>query len=404
MKNINYIKKWCPVVPTDKKYLIDVLKRREFSGSDSYYTIKVEKAWSDYIGVKHCILTNSGTSALHMAIASIGAIAGDEIIVPSFSFISTALCVLHQNLIPIFCDIKKGEMGIDENSIERLITARTKAIIVVHLNGIPVNIKQIKKIADRHNLILIEDACQSHGAKFGDKKIGSFGHMAAFSLNKSKNLPAGEGGFFVTNDKKYYTKANMIYQFGEFKEDKDKRSYNSYDLGWMYKTNEFVAAIAYSHLFYLDKWNKKRFNNVKYLDSMINKIPELETFKFYENSLPAYWRYSFKIKSSVLINKPYFKKNLSDDLKIRGLKISQWQNLALPEQPVIKNKIGYGNGCPWIHGRDIDYSDQKIMKNTKDLINRIIWLDEGIQPPNSKKEIDYIFNIIEEEINKINFK
>ena len=136
MKNVNNIKNWEPVVFEDKKYLLDVLRRREFSGTDSYYIKKIEKEWCDYIGVKHCILTNSGTSALHMAVAAIGADAGDEIIVPSFSFIASALCVLHQNLIPVFCDIKEGQMAIDENKIERLITKRTKGIIVVHLNGI----------------------------------------------------------------------------------------------------------------------------------------------------------------------------------------------------------------------------------------------------------------------------
>ncbi|MFH1610915.1 MAG: DegT/DnrJ/EryC1/StrS family aminotransferase [Patescibacteria group bacterium] len=401
MTSIIKIKNWEPVVPEDKEYLLDVLKRREFSGSDSYYTKKVEKAWGDYVGAKHCILTNSGTSALHMAISSIGAVAGDEIIVPSFSFIASALCVLHQNLIPVFIDIKNGQMGLDENNIEKVITKKTKAIIVVHLNGIPVDIEKIRKITDKYKLILIEDACQAHGAVINQKKVGSLGDIAAFSLNKSKGLPAGEGGFFVTNNEKYYEKADMVRKFGELNKNKGLRNYNSYELGWMYKTSEFVAAIAYSHLKYLDIWNKTRVFNVEYLNKKIKTLQELEIFYTSINYQPAYWRYAFKIKKDILKQRPDFKRMLSRNLRKHGLKISQWQNLALPEQPVIKNKFGYGNGCPWVHGRDIDYNDPLIMQNTKDLINRVIWLDEGIQPPNSVKELDYIYNTIKLEVNNL---
>ena len=160
--------------------------------------------------------------------------------------------------------------------------------------------------------------------------------MSAFSLNKSKGLPAGEGGFFVTNSEKYYKKANMVYQFGELKENKKIRNYNSYDLGWMYKTNEFVAAIASSHLKYLDIWNKTKLSNVKYLNNKIRTLPELETFHVPKKCQPAYWRYAFKIRKSVLVRNPNFKRILSDNLKAWGLKVSQWQNLALPEQPVAK--------------------------------------------------------------------
>lgn len=401
MRNINVVKDWEPVVREDKKYLLDVLRRREFSGTDSYYVKQIQSRWGDYVGVKHCILTNSGTAALHMAISSIGAVAGDEVIVPSFSFIASALCILHQNLIPVFCDIKEGQMVIDEGKIEKLITKRTRAIIVVHLNGIPADIKAVRKIADKHKLVLIEDACQAHGATISGRKVGSFGDMAAFSLNKSKGLPAGEGGFFVTNNKEFYRKANMVYQFGELREDKELRNYNSYNLGWMYKTNEFVAAIACSHLKYLDIWNRTRFSNAKYLDNKIKTLPELEIFDTPKDCRPAYWRYAFKIRKNILMHNHDFKQALSDGLKIRGLKVSQWQNLTLPEQPVIKNKVGYGNGCPWVHGDKINYDNPTIMKNAKDLINRIIWLDEGIQPPNRDKELDYIFDAIKEVISEI---
>ena len=344
MKNVNKIKNWAPVVPEDREYLLDVLSRKEFSGRNSHYIQKVEKEWADYVGVSHCILTNSGTSALHMAMASLGAVAGDEVIVPSFSFIASVLCVLHQNLIPVFCDIKVGQMSIDEDQIEKLITARTKAILVVHLNGIAVNIEVIRKIADKYKLILIEDACQAHGTIVNGKKVGSFGDMAAFSLNKSKGLPAGEGGFFVTNNKKYYDKAKMVHQFGELDKNKEFREYNSYDLGWMYKTNEFVASIACSHLKYLEDWNKIRLCNFNYLNNKIKTLPELEIFEVSKNCRPAYWRYAFKIKKDISIEIPDFKRKLTHNLKTWGLKISQWQSLALPEQPVIKNKFGYGNG------------------------------------------------------------
>ena len=154
----------------------------------------LEKEWSEYTGKKHCLATSSGTAALHMALAALKIGPGDEVIVPAYTFLASASCVLHAGAIPVFVDIDRGTYNIDTKSIEEKITENTRAVIPVHLHGLPCDMDSVRKIADKHKLFIVEDACQAHGAEYKGKKTGCFGDLAAFSLNSSKNLrPEREG-------------------------------------------------------------------------------------------------------------------------------------------------------------------------------------------------------------------
>ena len=169
---------------------------------------KLEKLIARYVGVKYAVAFNSGTSALHALMASYGFGEGDEIIVPSFSFISTANAPLFTKAKPVFAEIESATFGLDPKDVEKKITKKTRAIMPMHYGGAACQIQAIKKIADKYNLILIEDAAESLGSSVAGKKVGTFGDSAIFSFCGPKVITTGEGGAVVTNNKDLFEKLN----------------------------------------------------------------------------------------------------------------------------------------------------------------------------------------------------
>ena len=151
----------------------------------------LEHEFEAFVGVRHCLACNGGTAAIHMAIAAAGVEAGDEVITSAFSFLATPVAVLHQSAVPIFADIDPRTFTIDPADVERRITSRTRAILPVHIHGVPAEMDAINTLARRYGLIVIEDACQAPGARYRGRRAGALAAMAAFSLNWTKNLPAG---------------------------------------------------------------------------------------------------------------------------------------------------------------------------------------------------------------------
>ncbi len=174
---------------------------------------KFERMLSEYIGRKYTVVFSSGTSALHAVLLAYGIGQGDEVIVPSFTFIATANAPLFVGAKPVFADIEETTYGLNPDNVRRKITAKTKAIIPVHYGGSPcLMIKGLEEVAREHNLVLIEDAAESFEAKLNGKKVGTFGHSAMFSLCQTKVFTTGEGGFIVTDSQDIYEKLKMIRQ------------------------------------------------------------------------------------------------------------------------------------------------------------------------------------------------
>ena len=205
--------------------------------------VALQKEWAAFTGAKYCLTTSSGTAALHMALAAVDVGPGDEVIVPAYTFLATASCVLHQMAIPIFVDIRPDTYTINAGQIEAAITDRTKAIIPVHIQGCPADMDPILEIARKHGLHVIEDACQAHGAMYKGRMCGTLGVAGAFSLNNLKNLCGGEGGLFVTDDEDIVKKGDLVRYFGDECDEKTLRQkYNSGILGYMYRNQELPAA------------------------------------------------------------------------------------------------------------------------------------------------------------------
>ncbi len=253
---------WPVLTDDDRRLVNEVLDSGIVAGATGTQVVALEKEWAEFTGARHCLTTGSGTAALHMALVAAGVEPGDEVLVPSYTFLATASCVLHQMAIPVFVDIDPRTYTMDPTKIEAAITERTKVIMPVHIQGCPADMDPILEIARKHNLHIIEDACQAHGAIYKGRKCGTMGLAGAFSLNNLKNLCGGEGGLFVTNDETVLRKGDLVRYFGDECDEKTMRQkYNASILGYMYRNQELPAALARGQLMHLDELNDVRIRN-----------------------------------------------------------------------------------------------------------------------------------------------
>jgi perosamine synthetase len=204
-----------------------------------------EKNFAEFIGTKYGLAVNSGTSGLHLCMLASGIKEGDEVITSPFSFIASSNVILMCNAKPVFVDIDPKTFNIDVNKIEQAITTKTKAILPVHIFGQPCDMDKIMEIAEKHNLIVIEDSCESIGAEFNNKKAGSFGKASVFSFYPNKQLNTGEGGIVLTNDKEFYDMCDSLHNQGRV--DSGQWLQHKY-LGYNYRLNELNCALGVSQL------------------------------------------------------------------------------------------------------------------------------------------------------------
>ena len=389
------LKPWPPITQADRDALMSVLD----TGLSSVNTPNIdalEKEWSEYLGIAHTLMTNSGTAALHMAVAATGIGPGDEVIIPAYTFLASASCVLHHNAIPIFADVHYETGNIDASKIEEKITERTKAVMPVHINGMSADLDEVIAVARRHNLLVIEDACQAHGATYKGKKVGTFGDASGFSLNYFKNLTGIEGGFFVTDDDEYRAKARMVREFGETVHRGKKRAYNSYTMGWMYRSTEFNAAFVRSQLRRLDAMNALRIANARMLNCELSKLPGLGVTQEPADRQGVYWFYPIwldPVKAGMEKVAPaVFRGAVERAVSAEGLRVGLWQTVPVPSQMLFREQVGYGKGCPWTcphyKGR-VRYAEE-VYPMAQKFIDHVTWLVTGYGAPNTANEMDFI--------------
>jgi dTDP-4-amino-4,6-dideoxygalactose transaminase len=370
--------RWPVITEEDKQAVMKVLNSGNLWGPYAENCKGLEAEFAAYVGTQYCIAFNSGTAALHAAVRAAGVGPGDEVITSAYSFMASAVAVLHSNGIPIFVDIDPKTHNIDPRKIEEKITKRTKAIIPVHIEGVPADIDPIMKIAGKHGLVVIEDAAEAHGTKYKGKNIGTIGDMAIFSLNSTKNLPGGEGGLLVTDSAEYRGKANMVRMFGEYMEEGEGRSYVAYTLGWNYRTQEMPAAFARSQLRRLDENNENSRRNGDYLSKELAKIKGLEPPFVPEHSLTNYYKYRLRLKPKELglnIVPEEFRDKLLIAIREEGVDVAIWQTKPLVSNPLFQIKDGYGSGCPWscpFYKGDVIYSEDQYPATIDLLKNSII--------------------------------
>ncbi len=369
--------RWPVLTPADRAAVMGVLDRGVLSGPFAPEVRGLEREFADYIGARFALATNSGTAALHVAMAAAGIGPGDEVITPAFSFVATAMSVLHHNAIPTFVDIEPETFGIDPDKLEAAITPRTKAIVPVHLHGNPCRIEAIAAIAQKHNLLLIEDAAQAHGSAIAGRRVGTFGALGCFSLQSSKNLACGEGGVMVTNDEELYRRACRTRMFGEDITPADEssyridraldgnRAYDSQTMGWMYRTNEMSSALARSQLRRLEEFNAQARRNAAVLSAALGKLPGVTPPAVPGDRVPVWHKYRVRLDATrVGVEAPpaRVRDAVVKALKAEGVDAVLWQTAPVPAQTLFQKKIGYGvrgggagPGTPWDLGAPVNY-------------------------------------------------
>lgn len=366
---------WPMVDEEDKQAILDVFYRGlGIWGSDAPETAALQEEWAKYVGVAHCLVTNSGTSAIHMILRGAGVRAGDEVLVPAYSYGAAPAAVFHQNAIPVFVDIDPKTFTIDPTKMEEHITDRTRAIMPVHAFGLTADMDAIYEIAKKHNLKVVSDAAHAAGAEYKGKKAGAIEEAAAFSLNPTKNLPGIEGGLFTTNDPEIFENGSMCSQNIHLLDMLEKeRKYPVYSLGFNYRANEMTSAFARSQLRKLDKLNDMRIKNCNRLTERLKSLKGIQpphVPKGYKHTYHMY-RVLFEPKElgilGIEVSYLEFREKVKRALEAEGVMCSQWiDKQAGPNYPLFQIKEGYGNSWPWkFHNRDLKYSMEEYPETKK---------------------------------------
>jgi perosamine synthetase len=342
-------RRWPELAAEDRDAIGRVLDGGELWGPSAPEVTALQEEWARYVGVPHCLLTNSGTAALHCAVVACGVQPGDEVIVPAFSFVATPMAVLHHGAVPVFCDVDATTHTIDPRLLEERIGERTRAVMPVHVHGLPANMAEIRALADRHGLAVIEDAAQAHGATYRGARAGALGDCAAFSLNGSKHLSAGEGGLFVTADEQAFVAARRLAIFGEDTPPTERgqyRAYWSHGIGWNYRSHEVTAALARSQLRRLDRYVATAQRNAALLTAGLEQLDGFDPPRVPPDRTCVFYRYRVLLRSSELgFTGPAheLRDRILFALQAEGVAASLWQLLPLPAQPVFRS----GGSVPW---------------------------------------------------------
>lgn len=314
--------------------VVEVLKSKWISQGKKVEEFEIK--FSEYIGTEYAVAVSSGTAALHTAFIACGIKKGDEVIVPSFTHISTANAALYCGASPIFAEINPDTYTIDPNDIENKITIKTKAIVPVHWAGRPADTDALMKIAEANDLILIEDACQAAGAVYHSKKVGGFGLAACFSMYPSKIVTTGEGGMVTTNDRNIYDKLKLLRNYGQTPE----KRFHHIILGYNYRITELQAALGVAQLGKIEEKIRRKNENAIKLSKELQKFTGLTAPAIQSDVRHIFMHYMVKIDES--------KFGKSRDFVMDALNAENIQSrMYIPPvhlQPYYRERFGYREG------------------------------------------------------------
>lgn len=288
-----------------------------------------EEKFAAWCGMKYGVATSSGTTALHVALLAHHIGPGDEVITSSFSFIASANCILYAGATPVFADIEPNYFMLDPADVEKKITPKTKAILPVHLFGQAADMDALADIAKRHNLLLIEDACQSHGAKYNGSPIGTWG-TACYSFYPTKNMTTIEGGMITTNDPEVAERARLIRNHGS------PKRYLHESLGYNFRMTDLQAAIGLVQLGKVDGWNSQRKENAAYLSARMSGKQGVITPKIRAGSEHVFHQYTLRVEK---------RDEALDKLTKAGIGSGVYYPIPIHKQPLYMG-MGYADNLP----------------------------------------------------------
>lgn len=335
---------------TEEKALLDVLHSGRWWSPDGRWTAPFEQEFAQYHDTQHGVTVSNGTTALTVSLLALNIGHGDEVIIPPYTFIATAGGVLSVSATPVFVDIEPRSLNMDPARIEEAITPRTKAIIPVHVAGCPADMDGVLEVARKHNLYVIEDAAQAHGAEWKGRKVGAHGHLGTFSFQASKNLNSGEGGMIVSNDERLSEYCRTIMNSGRVRQ----AGYETDALCGNYRITEWQSAILRSQFQRLPAQIEQRAANATYLTSLLDTMPGIITLPPDPRvTCHAYHLYMFRYNPAGFGNRT--REEFLTALRAEGVPC-RGGYMPLYKQRIFQNSTpGTGPWCP--AGRTINYAE-----------------------------------------------
>lgn len=384
---------WDPLA--DEPKLLETMRRGAWSRGG--LTTEFEEKWAELIGTKRALAVVNGTNALNTALAQLEIGWGDEVLVTPYTFIASVSCILFNGAIPIFVDVDPETFQMDPRKIEAKIGPKTKAIIPVHILGLPCDMESIMKIAKKHNLLVVEDACQAWLAEINGKKVGSFGNAGCFSFQTSKNMPIGEGGAIVSDDEQFMDRCYSFHNYGN--------PYGSYVgqfdsgtimIGTKLRLAEYQAAIGLTQLVRLEEQTKIRNENAEYLKSLLGKIPGITPYKLYENvTKAAFHLFPFRYNKEAFKGLP--RNQFLQALRAEGVPCQSGYN-ELNRMPFLKNAFESKYFRKFYSAEELNFDAYKerikTPLNEKLCNEEAVWFTQNILL-GSKSDMQNIANAIE---------
>jgi dTDP-4-amino-4,6-dideoxygalactose transaminase len=345
---------WPILTDADRAAVTRVLDRGVLSGAGAPEMAALEAEFARAVDRRFCLATNSGTAALHIALAAAGVGPGDEVIMPALSFIATAQAVLHQGGRPVFVDVDPKTYNLDPAAVARAITPATRAIVAVHLHGLAADMDALGALAEPARICVIEDAAQAHGARYQGRAVGALGAMAAFSLNSTKNLPAGEGGLFVTDDADLHARASRTRFDGlaapehwEAERPLDAEADGlSTVTGWMYLPGELPCAIARAQLERLGVTTERSQRNAERLSARLRALPGVEPPHVPPDRTHVFHKYRVRldpVAAGIALSPRALRDRTLEALRAEDVEAVLWQTAILPAHPLFAERAPYPN-------------------------------------------------------------
>lgn len=306
-----------------------------------------EAKWADYVGTEHAVAVSNGTAAIQLVLKAIGLEPGDEVIVPSLTFGSTATAVVHQAGVPVFADIDRELYTLDHTDLERCFTDETAAVMPVHLYGHPAEMDEIRAFADDHDLYVIEDAAQAHGAAYRGQRVGSIGDAGCFSFYATKNITTGEGGIVTTDNDEIAAELRTLRSHGMANRDEH------ITLGYNYRMSDLNGAIGTAQVDRLDRFNERRREISERLAAELGDLPWLKPATVRDYVDHAYFWAPFEVQEEEI---GLTGKEVWAELREHGVETRHRYNMPLYDQPVFADHRGFNSEFPWsANPNDHDY-------------------------------------------------
>jgi perosamine synthetase len=342
---------------------VEVLRSGHFARQSGSKVHEFEEAYARKFGVRHALAVSSGTAAIHVALGALGIGPGDEVINTAHCFIGTATPVVHAAAVPVFADIDPRTFNIDPVSIEEHISPYTKAVIPVHLNGLPAEMDAILDIARRRGLVVVEDAAQAHGARYKGRLAGTMGVIGCFSFWEDKIITTnGEGGMVITDDDELAQAARKFHHHGEMRQDggyyQGERLYFHETLGYNYRMTEVQGAVGLVQLGRLDEYVRRRRENAHLLTRLLSTVPGILPPYEPPGCEHAFYKYILRLDRAYL---KVSAKEFVEALSAEGIPCSRRYPTPLHQQPLFTQYNGFGRThapfAPPYHPRAVHYGD-----------------------------------------------